>query len=583
MPDQKLENLLNLSLSATDAELENSSILSDVRSVSELDPPASEELWDIILRYAGSLDEILASVSAPVQAVSLYGGYAIVTLPKSAIPLLSVHPLVQFIEQPKQIFTGASSAQSASCIPPLIRPPYNLSGEGILIGIVDSGLDFRHPAFLNAAGQTRVVRFWDQSGDPAVLPPPAGYRMGSAYTQEDIQDHLDRDAPLPRDVSGHGTAVTGIAAGGLLPDRSGFYGVAPAASLAIVRLAPSSPNSFPRTTELMQGVNYLVQTAIQMGMPLALNISLGNTYGSHDGTSLLESFLDAVSNLWKVTICIGSGNEGNDGGHTFLSLTSFQSALVEFGVSPFERTLNIQIWKSFLDSIQLRLVSPDGESIQLPSRPGPYRYRLADTALLVYNGEPGPYSAAQEIFLDFLPIQTYVNSGIWQLLLETTSVANGQFHLWMNDSAQRNFGTRFLTPSPELTLTIPSTASHCITVGAYDDRQKIYADFSGRGFTRMPVRIKPDLAAPGVNIAAPAAGGGIALFTGTSFACPFVTGTAALLMEWGIQKGNDPFLFGEKVKAFLQKSARPIAAEREYPNPRLGYGTLCALSVLFLS
>ena len=153
----------------------------------------------------------------------------------------------------------------------------------------------------------------------------------------------------------------------------------------------------------------------------------------------------------------------------------------------------------------------------------------------------------------------------------------------MNDSAQRNFGTRFLTPTPELTLTIPSTALNCITVGSYDDRQKIYSDFSGRGFTRIPVRVKPDLAAPGVNISAPAVGGGTALFTGTSFACPFVTGSAALLMEWGIQKGNDPFLFGEKVKAYLQKSARPIAAEREYPNPRLGYGTLCILSAILLS
>ena len=582
MANQKLENLLNLSLSATSEELADSSALNSVLSPVNAETP-TEDLWDIILRYAGSLEEILSSVSAPIRAVPLYGGYAILTLPKSAITPLSTHPLVQFIEQPKQIFTGATSAQSASCIPPVTRPPYNLSGEGILIGVVDSGLDFTHPAFRDGQGRTRVVRFWDQSGDPSIQPPPSGYLMGSEYTQAEIQKRLDNGTSFPRDISGHGTAVTGIAAGGTFPDGSGFYGVAPAASLAIVRLAPSSANSFPRTSELMQGVNYLVQTAIQLRMPLAINISLGNTYGSHDGTSLLESFLSAVSNLWKITICIGSGNEGNDSGHTLVNLSSFQSTPIEFSISPFEQSLNIQLWKSFLDTVQLRLISPDGESIQLPVRPGPYRYRLEDTFLLAYYGEPGPYSASQEIFFNLLPQRTYLNSGIWQLVIETGVIVNGQFNFWMNDSAQRNFGTRFLTPTPELTLTIPSTALNCITVGSYDDRQKIYSDFSGRGFTRIPVRVKPDLAAPGVNISAPAVGGGTALFTGTSFACPFVTGSAALLMEWGIQKGNDPFLFGEKVKAYLQKSARPIAAEREYPNPRLGYGTLCILSAILLS
>ena len=102
-----------------------------------------------------------------------------------------------------------------------------------------------------------------------------------------------------------------------------------------------------------------------------------------------------------------------------------------------------------------------------------------------------------------------------------------------------------------------------------------YADFSGRGTERGENFRKPDLAAPGVDIMTTVPGGGYAPATGTSFATPFVTGAAALLMEWGITDGNDPFLYGEKVKAYLQKGARSLPAFSEYPNPQIGWGTLC--------
>lgn len=574
MPDQKLENLLNLSLDATPEELSQSPLLSSGLAVNTEFPDFSTDLWDIILRYSGNLSEILESLPGPVRSVSLLGGYAILTLPKPYISLLSRHPLVQFIEQPKQIYYQFTQSESVSCIPPATRPPYSLSGSGILVGVIDSGIDLSHPAFLTSAGKTRVLRFWDQSSS-SELPPPEGYFMGSEFTGEEIQYRLDQKLPLPVDFSGHGTAVCGIAGGSSLNDPSGFTGVAPEADLAIVKLAPSSPNSFPRTSELMQGINYLAETAISLQMPLVINISIGNTYGSHDGSSLIETFLDAISNLWKITICIGTGNEGNDSGHTRRTLSPFTTTDLEFTVSPYETSLTIQIWKSYNDTISLVLQTPSGASVAIPAIPGPYRYLLENTSLLVYYGVPGPYSISQEVFLQFLPERTYLNSGVWLLRMESGQITDGAVNLWMNDGSQRNFGTKFLNPTPDTTLTIPSTASKIIAVGAYNGRQKTYADFSGRGYTRTPVRIKPDLAAPGVDVIAPRAGGGLDSFTGTSFACPFVTGSAALLMEWGIIRGNDPFLFGEKVKAYLQKGARPISAETTYPNPRLGFGTLC--------
>ena len=152
---------------------------------------------------------------------------------------------------------------------------------------------------------------------------------------------------------------------------------------------------------------------------------------------------------------------------------------------------------------------------------------------------------------------------------------NGNYNFWLPSSAVLNLSTRFLQPSPDGTLTIPSTAQRPISVGAYDDSTGSYADFSGRGYTQIAGRAKPDLVAPGVNIITVKNGGGYEAVTGTSFAAPFVSGGAALMMEWGIVRGEDPYLYGEKVKAYLRKGARRLPGFDLWPNPLVGYGALC--------
>ena len=197
-------------------------------------------------------------------------------------------------------------------------------------------------------------------------------------------------------------------------------------------------------------------------------------------------------------------------------------------------------------------------------------------------GEPSPYAVEQEIYFDFIPENLYISPGIWSFLIGTQE-KESSFYFYLPSQAARNQNTRFFEPNPNLTLTIPSTASKVITVGAYDSTYDAYADFSGRGYRYAERDIgllaagaaKPDLAAPGVNITAPDIYGGYQSFTGTSFATPFVTGAAALLMEWGIVQGNDAFLYGEKVKAYLRRGARKIRGEEFYPNDRVGYGALC--------
>jgi subtilisin family serine protease len=247
---------------------------------------------------------------------------------------------------------------------------------------------------------------------------------------------------------------------------------------------------------------------------------------------------------------------------------------VEFIIGDYETGLGLQIWKNYVDTFDIYLIHPNGTSIgPLAASPPAQRYRAGQTELLIYYGEPAPYSVDQEIYVDFIPIGTYVDSGIWNLRLVPQKIVDGVYQMWLPGSEVTGMATRFLTPVESNTLTIPSTASGVITVGAYDALTGAYADFSGRGLPG--VLLKPDLVAPGVNIETAVPGGGYQPRTGTSFATPFVTGAAALLMQYGIVDGRDPYLYGEKVKAYLQRGARELPGFKEYPNYQVGYGALC--------
>lgn len=311
-------------------------------------------------------------------------------------------------------------------------------------------------------------------------------------------------------------------------------------------------------------------------MPMAVNISFGNTYGSHSGTALLESYINDVSNYWKTSISIGTGNEGAASGHTSGVLRTGEVREIELGVGDYQTSLNLQLWKSYVDQYDVILEHPSGSRVgPIRQIQGPQRFRMGQTELLVYYGEPSPYNMYQEIYVDFLPADYYVDAGIWKIILVPERIVQGNYDLWLPSQTVLNRGTGFLYPIEETTLTIPSTAEKAISVGAYDARYNQLAEFSGRGYTRQTNQVKPDLAAPGVDITSASPGGGYATRSGTSMATPFVTGSAALLMQWGIVEGNDPYLYGEKIKAYLLRGAKQLPLMREWPNPELGWGVLC--------
>ena len=568
MPDQKIDNLLNLALDATEEERQKSGNLN-----TGYDPAG--KTWDVIVKYTGREEELSGE---GIQAVPLLGNYAVVTFPEREIDSYSDRENVIFMEKPKQLYFEVFQGKTASCIQAVQTGVEGLTGEGILMGIVDSGVDYFHPDFRNEDGSSRILYLWDQ-GIPGK--PPAGYGAGTEYTKEEIDEALALGENQGRrlvpsvDYSGHGTSVLGITAGNGRASDGVNQGVAYESDLIVVKMGIPRENSFPRTTELIQGIDYLVRQSLSLGRPMVINISFGNNYGSHKGDSLLETYIDMVSSTGRLAICTGTGNNGNQPLHEGGTLKQGQTRQIELSVSSREPTLNVQLWKSYEDEMSIYIENPSGNRIgPLDEKLGPQRYRLGNTDLLIYYGKPGPYHLTQEIYIDFLPVETYVDSGDWKIILSGKKVRGGEYYLWLPGGNTLNRGTGFYEPRAYGTLTIPATARRIIAVGAYDSLVDSYADFSGRGSRMLPY-LKPDLVAPGVNIVAPVPGGGYRTVTGTSFAAPFVSGSAALLMQWGIVNGNDPYLYGEKVKAYLRRGTRPLSGYETYPNEEVGWGALC--------
>ena len=591
--DQKLENILNLALETPEEEREQTESLNVGYS-------AETRSWELIIKYHGSLDRLREQ---NIVVEELIAGYAILTVPEALVDMVSDTPEIEYVEKPKRFYYGQTFPAGTSCFPPVtMRTPF-LNGRGVLLAVLDSGITWDLEVFRKADGSTRIRYLWDQTvseemGDVRYGKMPDGFSIGTEYTAEEINaalqmPALDRYRRIPsRDLSGHGTAVAGIAAG---RSADGLYtGAAPEAELIVVKLGlPGNSGGveegFPRTTEILRGVTYALWKARQLNMPLVINLSFGNSYGSHDGSSLLERFLDNASEIGKTVICVGSGNEGAARGHFAGNIT--RDSRVELAVGNYERSLNIQLWKNYSDVFRIRLQSPGGEEAELTTniQGGKYTLKLEQTRILVYLGEPLPYAVAQEIYLEMIPVTgSYINAGIWTIRLEPVMTVTGQYYLYLPAGNGRGDSTGFYRSTPQVTLTVPSTAAKVITVGAYDPVYDTYADFSGRGYADSTRTIgvaaagltKPDLVAPGVNIQAPDVYGTFTPTTGTSFATPIVSGAAALLMEWGIVRGNDPFLYGEKIKAYLRKGARPLRGEMEYPNDRVGYGRLCVADSL---
>lgn len=561
MNNPKADAALNLSLSLPESLHEKSTSLSAVLTGS---------VWEILVLASQDLS-FLAKLYPQIEVSMLLENFALLRLPPSLIPTVSALPQILYIEMPHYISFEILSGKRSSCITQVTLPPLSLTGNGVLVGFVDSGIDLTHPDFQDSNGNSRVLFLWDQTRDEY---PPDGYLFGTEYNNEQINEALWMGKTLSKDESGHGTAAAGIACGNGNASNGRYRGIAPETELIVVKMRKNK-GLYPRTTELLSGIDYCIRKALKFNRPLVLNISFGNNYGSHTGNSLSELYLNRVSLLGRISIIAAAGNEGASPVHTSGFLD--QTVNVDFSISERQTSLNMQLWKDYADDVRIKLRAPSGTEYTLSDNFGTNIETLDQTRIAFYNSAPSPFQRLQEYYFEFFPIADnfYLTSGVWSLIIEPISIKNGSFEMWFPSASSLNGSTRFLSPDPYNTLTIPSSANSVITVGAYDAKTNTPADFSGRGAAAMPnLLTKPDLVAPGVSIIVPSFPGGYQTVSGTSFAAPFVAGSAALLMEWGIVKRNNLFLYGEQLKTWLIAGAKELPGY-PIPNPRTGWGALC--------
>lgn len=642
--NQKIENLLNVSFDATREELENSESLSTGFNW-------QDDTWEIIVKYSLTLDNIRTKYNVYIREL-LYN-YAIIVTDKNTIELISQENNIDYIEKPKSIYFQLERAKSASCAnnvrvnksvsireqiinETLQNPSQNqtgytgvyLSGRDVITAVIDTGIDIFSDEFRNSDGSTRILSIYDQTIQREYSKADINAYLnnynendnitGSSETnQESVNEASvnkdvvsdERNMQIPGvDNIGHGTYVAAIACG-----RSG---VAYEADIIVVKMGYSYNNQFPRTTSLMDAIDYVIRKAMEYGKPVAINISYGFNYGDHNGNTLLESYINDVAKGYKCSICIGSGNEADKAIHYGNVIKQGQTDIVEISVSEYESSIDIQIWKYYWDDYTVVLESPDGVQFNITGQGKINRFNAADTNIISLLGEPSPYNLYQEIYINLQPVKDYITSGIWKIILYGENIRQGVYNIWLPSSSTLNNATGIVRPVPYDTITIPSTAGGCISVGAYNSYTGAYAAFSGRGSNRQSdytgnrrndiypsdsfnninnvniinnrnvtgiytgAGIKPDILAPGVDIyirKRTMYGMETVNVTGTSYATPFVTGGAALLMQWGIVLGNDRFMYGEKLKACIRRGARNLGKESEkvWPNPVTGYGTLC--------
>ncbi|MGU8453183.1 S8 family peptidase [Clostridium perfringens] len=512
---------------------------------------------DNFLRFKNSVDAIGAKVE------DLGYGFGILIIKVNDLNRIIELEGLQYIELPKILYTSAYDSNRASCIPSVWNN-YNLTGEGILVGFLDTGIDYTHNAFKDADGNTRIEYIYDLEN-------------GVVYDKNKINEALKSEDPfsiVPEiDLSGHGTHVAGIAcAGGNINFDN--YGVAYKSSIAMVKITGENSLRAALSTQLMRGLKFLMDKSNEINKPLVVNISLSTNDGSHNGSSLLEKYIQTFTQLQKAVIVVAAGNEGNSAHHVGGNMKKEED--LDLNIGDGEKGIILDFFKPVLVDVSVEVISPTGVSTGPMELSESYKERFVGREkIVVYSTGPKPFDIQGQTTISILPLGDTITSGGWRIIVRKLNNYEGYFDIWLPIAEGLNERTRFLQPSVYNTLGIPATVEGVISVGSYNFLNNNLSAFSGRGVVRPEWLIKPDLVAPGENILSTVEEQGFDTKSGTSMAAPQVSGICALLFEWGIIRNNDPFLYGERIKYYLIKGAKRTIFGEAYPNPDLGYGFVC--------
>ncbi|MDD5936968.1 MAG: S8 family peptidase [Clostridiales bacterium] len=557
--------------------------LSDENRIACREAVMSEDYGDFLVTVNGTEEQIKEEFGAECVQI-LSRKYAVITIPivqreniikygfiYSAIPKLYGLMDTSNIEN-----IGVQRVRNAAYL--------DLFGRNVLIGFIDTGIDYTNSVFKNADNTSRIYRIWDQTIQTGE--PPTGLYYGTEYTKEQIDRALTTDNPLEvvptTDENGHGTFMAGIAAGNI-DEANDFTGIAPQSEIMMVKLKPSktifreyyfvNPNAVSyQETDILLGVRYLVERAREAGRPLILCLGVGTNSGGHDGNSILDEYLSEASDGYQACIIVPTGNEANYGGHYRNTLREDETFKdIEIRVGENEVGFSLELWANAPSVYTVGFISPSGEYIQRipPRTDGNQTVSFLFEPTTIYVG----YRVVELRTGDELILMRFnrPTPGIWKVRVFMEQNFNNPFDLWLPIQEFLSSDTQFIQPDPDITITSPGNTEAIITVAAYNHMNNAIFINSGRGFTRSG-RIKPDITAPGVNIYGPLPGNQFSVRSGTSIAAAHAAGAAALLMEWGVVQQNNTFFDTSDVKALMIKGAR--RSEGTYPNREYGYGTL---------
>lgn len=561
--------------------------------------PASEDYADFILRYSSRTSDEVFKFTSSTCINFISREFAIVHTPLESVLPLSISRYTYTAIPKLYSLLDTTALESSGVLDAVRQPAIRASGRGVMIGIIDTGIDYTSPLFRRADGTTRIVGIWDQTITSDTEPQAvSGFQpfYGTVYIQDDINNALRLRNPYElvpsRDTNGHGTFLASIAGGSRIQTPTAFSGSAPEAELAVVKLKPAKQylrNFFLiapdvpayQENDIMSAVSFLLGLAGDRRMPLVLLFGLGTSQGSHDGTSPLCLQLQALTSSMGLVAVAGAGNETGYH-HHYLGNLSEQEEWddVELRVSEGENGFCMELWANEPDLYTIGFVSPSGEQIErvplVLGKETEITFALDATKIALTYQTYESSSGSQLIFLRF----ETPSPGIWHIRVYPVLYLSGQFHIWLPQNPFIAPRTIFLRSDPDTTITDPGNGQMPVTVGAYNHLSDSIYIHSSRGYTRSSA-IKPDLCAPGVDVQGASSSDDpnadpenlFTRKTGTSVSAGLTAGACAVILSWAFVDGNAPYLTSTSVKAMLIGGSGRKPAFR-YPNRQWGYGTL---------
>ena len=550
----------------------------------------SEEYFDVITPITGTsaaFEEVYQNFGAQV----LFPGYGILHVRQQyAVPRLL--NIIGYSNIPKLYgLMDTTALESSGILKVQMQPTLGYQGKDVLMGFLDTGIDFTHPAFLTSDGKSRIFRIWDQTVQTGNS--PEGFFYGSEYTKEMLDDALSQEHPFnavpTKDENGHGTFLAGTAAGSVIPEDN-FSGAAPECEIIMVKLKPAKENLRDffliresaiayQETDIMFALRYLIQIARTYGKPLVICMGIGTNQGDHSGYMPLPDIINSSSRTNGLYFTGAAGNEAGKGHHFYGKLEDASGySNVEVLVSEKERGFTMELWASPPDLFSIGMVSPLGEVVSpIAPRTGAatrISFLLEQTVIEV-SYEPVEISSGGQLI--FLRVKD-PTPGIWSFQVYARQLSGGVFHIWLPITGFAEDSTMFLNSNPDTTLVCPSNSDGIITISTYNASNGSLFINSSRGYTRTGA-VKPDLAAPGVEVYGPlssSASSGRNAYgrkTGSSIAAALAAGGAALLVNWGLSRNPPRYFTNREIKSLMIRGASR-SSNFLYPNREWGYGTL---------